>query len=100
MRKLIIATVALAFVSSTAFAQDKAGDKSGTAPAATSSDTMEPADFAGGISVFSMKMGFRLMPRRPIRRRSAARGFSESFLSGSSVSSPQPEPVRPPPVAV
>ncbi len=39
MRKLIIATVALAFVSSAAFAQDKAGDKSGTAPAA-SSDTM------------------------------------------------------------
>jgi pentapeptide MXKDX repeat protein len=40
MRKLIIATVALAFVSSTAFAQDKAGDKSGTAPAAASGDTM------------------------------------------------------------
>jgi hypothetical protein len=38
MRKLIIATVALAFVSSTAFAQDKAG--AGTAPGATSSDTM------------------------------------------------------------
>ena len=35
MRKLIIAAAALAFVSSTAFAQDKAG----TAPAA-SSDTM------------------------------------------------------------
>ncbi len=40
MRKLIIAAAALAFVSSTAFAQDKAGDKSGSAPAATSSDTM------------------------------------------------------------
>ena len=39
MRKLIIAAAALAFVSSTAFAQDKAGDKAGTAPAA-SSDTM------------------------------------------------------------
>jgi hypothetical protein len=41
MRKLIIATAAVAFLSSTAFAQDKA-DKSGTtaAPAATSSDTM------------------------------------------------------------
>lgn len=41
MRKLIIATAALAFVSSTALspvlAQDKAGS---TAPAATSSDTM------------------------------------------------------------
>jgi pentapeptide MXKDX repeat protein len=38
MRKLIVATVALAFVSSTAFAQDKAGTS--TAPAATSGDTM------------------------------------------------------------
>jgi pentapeptide MXKDX repeat protein len=38
MRKLIIATAALAFIASPAFAQDKAGDKSGTA--ATSSDTM------------------------------------------------------------
>ena len=38
MRKLIIATVALAFVSSTAFAQDKAGTS--TAPGATSGDTM------------------------------------------------------------
>lgn len=41
MRKLIVAAAALAFVSSTALspvlAQDKAG---GTAPAATSSDTM------------------------------------------------------------
>ena len=36
MRKLIIAIVALAFVSPTAFAQDKAGTASG----ATSSDTM------------------------------------------------------------
>jgi hypothetical protein len=38
MRKLIIATAALAFLSSTAFAQDKAGSTS-TAPAATSGDT-------------------------------------------------------------
>jgi hypothetical protein len=38
MRKLIIATVALAFVSSTALAQDKAGTS--TAPGATSGDTM------------------------------------------------------------
>lgn len=38
MRELIIAAAALAFVASPAFAQDKAGDKSG-APAA-SSDTM------------------------------------------------------------
>jgi pentapeptide MXKDX repeat protein len=38
MRKLIIATATLAFIASPAFAQDKAGDKSGTA--ATSSDTM------------------------------------------------------------
>jgi type IV secretory pathway VirB6-like protein len=38
MRKLIVATVALAFVSSTAFAQDKAGTSA--APAATSGDTM------------------------------------------------------------
>ena len=37
MRKLIIATAALAFIASPAFAQDKAGDKS--APSA-SSDTM------------------------------------------------------------
>ena len=39
MRKLIIATAALAFLSSTAMAQDKAGGTS-TAPAATSGDTM------------------------------------------------------------
>ncbi len=39
MRKLIIATAALALLSSTAFAQDKAGSTS-TAPAATSGDTM------------------------------------------------------------
>jgi hypothetical protein len=37
MRKLIIATAALAFLSSTAMAQDKAGSTS-TAPAATSGD--------------------------------------------------------------
>jgi uncharacterized protein YdeI (BOF family) len=38
MRKMIIAATALAFLSSTAFAQDKAG--STTAPAAQSGDTM------------------------------------------------------------
>jgi hypothetical protein len=38
MRKLIIVTTALAFLSSTALAQDKAGGT--TAPAAPSSDTM------------------------------------------------------------
>ena len=43
MRKLIIATAALAFLSSTAFAQDKAGSTS-TAPAATSGDTMSKSD--------------------------------------------------------
>jgi hypothetical protein len=43
MRKLIIATAALAFLSSTAFAQDKAGSTS-TAPAATSGDTMSKGD--------------------------------------------------------
>jgi hypothetical protein len=43
MRKLIIATAALAFLSSTAMAQDKAGSTS-TAPAATSGDTMSKGD--------------------------------------------------------
>jgi len=43
MRKLIIATAALALLSSTAFAQDKAGSTS-TAPAATSGDTMSKSD--------------------------------------------------------
>lgn len=45
MRKLILAATALAFLSSTAFAQsaDKAGG-SGTAPAAQSSDTMSKGD--------------------------------------------------------
>ena len=43
MRKLIIATAALAFLSSTAFAQDKAGSTP-TAPAATSGDTMSKSD--------------------------------------------------------
>ena len=43
MRKLIIATAALAFLSSTAFAQDKAGSTS-TAPAAMSGDTMSKSD--------------------------------------------------------
>lgn len=43
MRKLIIATAALAFLSSTAvMAQDKAGTS--TAPAATSGDTMSKGD--------------------------------------------------------
>jgi hypothetical protein len=43
MRKLIIATATLALLSSTAFAQDKAGSTS-TAPAATSGDTMSKSD--------------------------------------------------------
>jgi uncharacterized protein YdeI (BOF family) len=43
MRKLIIATAALALLSSTAMAQDKAGGTS-TAPAATSGDTMSKGD--------------------------------------------------------
>ena len=38
MRKIIIATAAVAFLTSTAFAQDKSGTT--TAPAATSGDTM------------------------------------------------------------
>ena len=41
MRKLIIATAALAFLSSTAFAQDKAA-----APAAQSGDTMSKGDMS------------------------------------------------------
>jgi pentapeptide MXKDX repeat protein len=41
MRKLIIATAALAFLSSTAFAQDKAA-----APAAKSGDTMSKGDMS------------------------------------------------------
>jgi pentapeptide MXKDX repeat protein len=41
MRKLIIATTALAFLSSTAFAQDKAA-----APAAPSGDTMSKGDMS------------------------------------------------------
>ncbi len=40
MRKLIIATAALAFIASPALAQST--DKSGSAPAATSSDTSTP----------------------------------------------------------
>ena len=43
MRKLIIATTALAFLSSTALAQDKAGTST-SAPAATSSDTMSKGE--------------------------------------------------------
>jgi len=43
MHKLIIATAALALLSSTAMAQDKAGSTS-TAPAATSGDTMSKVD--------------------------------------------------------
>jgi hypothetical protein len=45
MRKLIIATAALAFLSSTAMAQDKAGSTS-TAPAATSGDTMSKGEMS------------------------------------------------------
>ncbi len=42
MRKLIIAAAAVALMSSTAFAQDKAGGS--TAPAAQSGDTMSKGD--------------------------------------------------------
>jgi hypothetical protein len=48
MRKLILATTALAFLSSTAFAQstDKAGG--GTGPAAQSGDNMRKGDMSKG----------------------------------------------------
>ena len=52
MRKLIIATAALAFLSSTAMAQDKAGTS--TAPAATSGDTTK-ADTSTKMSKKSKK---------------------------------------------
>jgi pentapeptide MXKDX repeat protein len=40
MRKFVTATIALAFVASTAFPAAFAQDKSGSTPAATSGDTM------------------------------------------------------------
>jgi hypothetical protein len=57
MRKLIIATTALAFMASPAFAQST--DKSGSAPAATSSDTntMKKTTKTKKKSSSSMKKG-------------------------------------------